>query len=138
MRSLLFLICLFAPVAALAEIVVPSRTIRAREIIGAEDIMLKQVSVAGALSDPHQVIGLEARIALYPGRPVRHGDVGPPALVERNDLVALVFNTGGLKITTEGRVLGRGAAGETVRVMNLSSRATLTGTIRPDGSIEVK
>ncbi|MEM9126779.1 MAG: flagella basal body P-ring formation protein FlgA, partial [Pseudomonadota bacterium] len=43
-----------------------------------------------------------------------------------------------LSITTEGRALGRGAAGDRIRVMNLSSRTTVTGLIRPDGQIEVK
>ncbi|MBO9450364.1 flagella basal body P-ring formation protein FlgA, partial [Tropicibacter sp. R16_0] len=35
------------------------------------------------------------------------------------------------------RAMGRGATGEIIRVMNLSSRSTVTGRIRPDGSIEV-
>ena len=73
-----------------------------------------------------------------PGRPVRAVDVGPPAIVDRNDLVVLVFNRQPLSISTEGRALGRGAVGERIRVMNLSSRTTVTGLIRPDGQIEVK
>lgn len=133
----LILLCLF-PVTLWAEIWVPVRTIRAKEIIAAEDIMPKSVQVPGALNLPEDLIGQEARVALYPGRPIRPGDVGPPAIVDRNDIVALVFLRNGLRIVTEGRVLGRGSVGESVRVMNMSSRATLMGRIRPDGSIEVR
>lgn len=136
---LVILICLMgAPLAALADIVVPTRTIRAKEVISAADLELKATDLPGAISDPSALIGLEARIALYPGRPVRAVDVGPPAIVDRNDLVVLVFNRQPLSISIEGRALGRGAVGERIRVMNLSSRTTVTGLIRPDGQIEVK
>ncbi len=136
---LVLLICLMgAPLAALADIVVPTRTIRAKEVISAADLELKATDLPGVISDPDALIGLEARVALYPGRPVRAVDVGPPAIVDRNDLVVLVFNRQPLSISTEGRALGRGAVGERIRVMNLSSRTTVTGLIRPDGQIEVK
>lgn len=135
-RLILGVLILAAPELG-AEILVPVRTIRAKEIIGAADLVTKEVSVAGALSDPHEVVGQEARVALYPGRPVRAGDIGPPAIVGRNDIVTLVFKQGPLRIMTEGRSLGRGAAGETIRAMNLSSRTTVSGRIQTDGSIEV-
>ena len=134
----LALIAVLTAGAVQAEILVPVRTIRAKEILAPEDFALKNVQMHGVLSDPADVIGQEARVALYPGRPVRPGDVGPPAIVERNDLVSLVYNQGGLRIATEGRALGRGAAGEMLRVMNMTSRTTVFGKVRPDGSVEVE
>ncbi|MBY6066426.1 flagellar basal body P-ring formation protein FlgA [Leisingera aquaemixtae] len=122
---------------AWAEYLTPLRTIRAKEIVNAEDLALKKGEILGALTDPSEVIGMEARVALYAGRPMRPGDIGPPAIIERNDLVTLIFRQGGLTIAAEGRSLGRGAAGEAVRVMNLSSRTTVTGRINGDGSVEV-
>ncbi len=138
MRLVLLICLMVAPLSVLADIVVPTRTIRAKEVISAADLELKATDLPGAISDPDALIGLEARVALYPGRPVRAVDVGPPAIVDRNDLVVLVFNRQPLSISTEGRALGRGAVGERIRVMNLSSRTTVTGLIRPDGQIEVK
>lgn len=138
MRGLGLIFLLATPITALADIVVPTRTIRAKEVISAADLELKFTDMPGAVSDPAELIGFEARVALYPGRPVRAADVGPPAIVDRNDLVVLVFNRQPLSISTEGRALGRGAVGERIRVMNLSSRTTVTGLIRPDGQIEVK
>ncbi|MBE1296696.1 MAG: flagellar basal body P-ring formation protein FlgA [Rhodobacteraceae bacterium] len=135
--KLALLATLIAQTAA-ADILVPVRTIRPKEVLTAADLALKPGEVLGALSDPNDVIGQEARVALYPGRPVRAGDVGPPAIVERNDLVMLTFRRGGLTISAEGRALGRGAEGELIRVMNLASRSTVTGRIAADGSVEVK
>ncbi|NIZ11880.1 flagellar basal body P-ring formation chaperone FlgA [Phaeobacter sp. HF9A] len=137
MKLLLALVGLLCAQSALADILVPVRTIRAKEIISAEDLMFKNTQSPGALSNPQEVIGQEARIALYASRPIHPGDIGPPAIVDRNDMVKLVFSQGGLEITTEGRSLGRGAEGEYIRVMNLSSRTTVTGRIRADGNIEV-
>ncbi|WP_164660574.1 flagellar basal body P-ring formation chaperone FlgA [Tropicibacter sp. Alg240-R139] len=122
---------------SLAEILVPARAIRAKEIIGAQDLVPKSADVPGAVSHADEVIGKEARVALYPGRPIRFSDIGPPAVVDRNDVVSLIFNRGGLTIIAEGRAMGRGATGEIIRVMNLTSRSTVTGRIRSDGSIEV-
>lgn len=137
MRVLAVITLVLFGTPTLAEILVPARTIRAKEIIGAQDLVPKSADVPGAVAHPDEIIGQEARVALYPGRPIRFSDIGPPAIVDRNDVVPLIFNHGGLTITTEGRAMGRGATGEIIRVMNLSSRSTVTGRIRPDGSIEV-
>jgi flagella basal body P-ring formation protein FlgA len=89
------------------------------------------------LAYPVLAVGMEARVAIYAGRPVRAQDLGAPALVERNQLVPLIYLSGGLAISTEGRALARGAAGEVIRVMNLSSRNTVNGRVGPDGAIYV-
>lgn len=137
MKRLSVLLIFLMTHSAWAEILVPVRTIRAKELITADDLMFKKLEAPGALTNPSEVVGQEARVALYAGRPVRPGDIGPPALIERNDLVKLIFRHGSLTIATEGRSLGRGAEGEYIRVMNLSSRTTVTGRISNDGSVEV-
>ncbi|WP_282152842.1 flagellar basal body P-ring formation chaperone FlgA [Ruegeria atlantica] len=138
MRVLSFVLALAAPIPAMAEIVVSKRTIRAKEIISATDLETKDQMVPNAVSNVDFLVGQEARVALYPGRPIREGDFGPPAIVDRNDLVVLVFDRRPLSITAEGRALGRGGVGDRIRVMNLSSRTTVTGRIRSNGQIEVK
>lgn len=134
--ALAFLILVIGQ-SALAEVLVPVRNIRPKEIITPSDLMIKQVNVAGAMTAMDDIVGQEARVALYVGRPIRPGDFGPPAIIERNDLVTLIFRNGALTIATEGRALGRGAEGEAIRVMNLSSRTTVSGRVQLDGSIEV-
>lgn len=131
--ALLFLLA--APAAA--DTVVATRTIRPQQVLSAADIRLEPNSVDGAHSDPSEVIGKEARIAIYPGRPIMFGALGDPALVERNQYVELVYQHAGLRIIADGRALGRGAIGDRVRVMNESSRSVLFGTITADGTILV-
>jgi flagella basal body P-ring formation protein FlgA len=135
MLRVLILLALAAPVSA--ESLVATRTIRARSLIASEDLTLVGAELPGALSNPGEAVGLEARVAIYAGKPVRPGDLGPPTLIERNQLVTLVYLSGGLAISTEGRALARGSEGDEVRVMNLGSRNTVTGRVGPDGAVYV-
>lgn len=126
------LLCLMAmPVSA--ETVVAARTMRAQTLINPDDLLLRDITIPGGESDPMLFIGMETRVALYAGRPIRAGDVGFPAVVERNQIIPLIFNRNGLRIATEGRSLARAGPGEMIRIMNLSSRTTVTAKIGADG-----
>ncbi len=91
----------------------------------------------GALSDPDQAIGLESRVVLYAGRPIRAHDLTEPAVIERNQIVPMIYLTGTLQIATEARAMERAGVGARVRAMNLASRTTVTGTVGEDGTIYV-
>lgn len=136
-RVLISAVGLLCASAVSAETLLATRTIRAQAIIGPDDVAIVDTSIPGAITNPSDVVGMEARVVLYAGRPIRPGDFGPPAIVERNAVVSLVFRKGGLVIVTEGRALGRGGVGDTLRVMNLSSRSTVSGVVADDGSILV-
>lgn len=122
---------------AAAQSVVPERTIRAQSIILEKDLTLANGSHVEAFSRISDVVGQEARITLYAGRPIRFNDIGPPAIIERNQIVFLEYKSSGVKISTEGRALQRGGIGDRIRIMNLQSRATLFGLVEADGTIRV-
>ncbi|WP_019955544.1 flagellar basal body P-ring formation chaperone FlgA [Yoonia vestfoldensis] len=119
---------------ATAETLLAARTIPAQSIITAEDLVASNQVIPGSVSDPTSIIGMETRVALYAGRPIRQGDVGFPAVVERNQIIILTYQHDGLSISTDGRALGRGGPGDLIRVMNLTSRATVTARIGLDGA----
>jgi flagella basal body P-ring formation protein FlgA len=130
-------VAVLAAGAVLAQSVQPVRAIRSRTLLTAEDLTLVEEAVPGAVASIEEAAGREAKVVLYPGRPILLSQIGPPALVERNALVRMNYVDGPLRIATEGRALDRGGVGEAVRVMNLASRQTVTGTVAADGSIEV-
>jgi flagella basal body P-ring formation protein FlgA len=132
MKSLAILVLLACPAAA--DTLLAARTIPAQSIITADDLIASQQVIPGSVTDPASIIGMEARVALYAGRPIRQGDVGFPAVVERNQIIILTFQRNGLAISTDGRALDRGGPGELIRVMNLASRATVTARIGFDGT----
>ena len=135
MRALALIALVTSP--TYADSMVATRTIRAQSVIAPEDIAMVAADIPGALSAPELAVGMEARVTLYAGRPVHEADVGAAALVKRNQMVTLVFQTDGLTIHTEGRALERGAAGDLIHVMNLSSHLTIQGIVALDGSVSV-
>lgn len=127
------LLCLAAAAPASAETLVAATTIRGGEVIAAGDVTVVPGETPGALRDPAEAVGLEARVNLYPGRPIRGGDVGPPAVIGRNEIVTLRYAQGTLSIVTEGRALDRAARGERLRILNLSSRSTVAAVAAGPG-----
>ncbi|WP_299774309.1 flagellar basal body P-ring formation chaperone FlgA [uncultured Tateyamaria sp.] len=136
MKQALIITCLIATSVS-ADTVVPTRTLRPGTLITAADLTIRDEVQAGMFEYMADVIGQEARTALYAGRPIPFEAIGPPAVVDRNQIVPLFFNAGGLSIATEGRALERGGVGDRVRVMNLTSRSTLFGFVQEDGSVKV-
>lgn len=116
--------------AAQADVLLAARTMRAGTAIGIGDIILtSDPAPLGAATHIDEALGQETRVTLYSGRPIPLASLGPPALVERNQLVTLMFQQGGLNIRADGRALGRGAEGDEVRIMNLGSRSTVFGIV---------
>lgn len=137
MRGLAILLLWVTTGPAVADIVIATRTIKAQTPIAATDVALAAAESEGAATSLESVIGQEARVTIYAGRPVMVADVGAPAMVERNQIVRLAFQTGGLAILTDGRALDRGAAGDVIRVMNLESKNTVSGLIDENGVVRV-
>ncbi len=136
MRQIVFITLLLLTHPVQADTIVAARTIRAQTILTGQDLAIKRNDIEGGVM-AEQLIGKEARVSLYAGRPISLTDVGPPALVERNQIVPLVYEVNGLRISAEGRSLARAGPGEYVRVMNMSSRATIMGQVLPDGRIRI-
>lgn len=136
MKTLTFIFwCLAGPLAA--QTVVATQAIRSQTLITGEMVGLLPDETLGAFTDMAATIGLEARVNIYPGRPIMLSELGRPAILERNQQVVMVFISGGLSITSEGRVLDRAGVGERVRVMNLASKSIVFGTVTANGQIEV-
>lgn len=117
---------------------IAARAIVVKSVIAEEDLRRASKTFAGAATTLDEVIGLEARVTIYAGRPILPGDLRPPALVERNEIVSLSYKSGPLEMRTEARALDRGAFGERVRVMNLQSRVIVNGVVSGEHSVAVR
>lgn len=133
-----WLCLMLAAQPAFGESLIATRLIAPGAVIAATDVALADAAIPGALTTLQAALGQTARVAIYAGRPLRAGDLGPAILVRRNQTVALRYDAGALVIMAEGRALAEGAAGDTVRAMNTASKTTMIGTVLPDGTIEVK
>ncbi|MBL1438265.1 MAG: flagellar basal body P-ring formation protein FlgA [Rhodobacteraceae bacterium] len=136
MRGLVFIAALWAW-PAFGQSVVALSGIRAQTVITAQMVALAEADTLGAYTALEQVIGLEARVNIYPGRAIMLDALGAPAILERNQNVVMRFTRGALTIYSEGRVLDRAGVGERVRVMNMDSKTVIFGRVGADGVIEV-
>lgn len=137
MQKATYILVLFAALPASADIVVPSRTVRAGDLITIENVRQIAGQNFDGFDQIRDVLGQEARTALYANRAILFDQIGPPALIERNQIVQIRFAGSSLMISTEGRALERGGVGDRVRIMNLTSRTTLFGYVQPDGHVAV-
>ncbi|TKW65320.1 MAG: flagellar basal body P-ring formation protein FlgA [Paracoccus denitrificans] len=134
MRGIVLSLLLSAiPLGAKAAIVA-AHNLPAGTVLSETDLVWDE-DVAGGLTDPELAIGKQVRVAIYEGRPVVAGALRVPVLVSRNQIVRIAYDSGMLRIEAEGRALSEGAAGDLVRVMNLSSRKTISAVVAPDGTL---
>ena len=131
--TILSLLVASLPVCAQSAIVA-ARDMPAGTVVTEGDLAWDE-NVAGGMTDPDLAIGKQVRVAIYDGRPVVAGALRVPVLVSRNQIVRIAYDTGVLRIEAEGRALSEGAAGDLVRVMNLSSRKTISAVVAADGTL---
>lgn len=123
----------------MVEIAVPSRTIAAGERL--DPALLEKTVVperrlrADTLIDPIELVGLEARRRLLPGRPVRRDDVQEPQLVRRGEPVDVIYRAPGVEVTVTARALEDGSRGSLVTATNLESGRRLSGLVTGPGQI---
>lgn len=70
------MILMGAMVSAEAQTIVAAHAIRARSIISAQDLAFLEQDTVGGITSASDIIGMEARVNIYAGRPIRKSEVG--------------------------------------------------------------
>jgi flagella basal body P-ring formation protein FlgA len=93
----------------------------------------------GALTvyEPSALIGMEARQALSPGRPVMRQAIAPPVVIERGDVVTLTFEQGPLSLSVNARAMSAAHTGQVLRLVNLSSNALVNAVAAGPGRARI-
>jgi flagella basal body P-ring formation protein FlgA len=117
-------------------------TIRAGTPLGPDNLTVAREPLAQAtglfLSSLEQVQGLIARRNLQGNARLTLGDVGPPALIRRGEIVTVVSTRGRVKVTAKAIANHDAALGETVSLTNQESRAQVTGTAAAPGTVVIQ
>jgi len=122
-------------VPALNRALAPGATIAAGDL---DLIKARRDRVATDIAtDAQQLIGKTPRRTLQPGVPLRLGDVEPPILVHKNELVTVVLETEDLQLTMQGRALDDGAQGAQVRVANTKTNRVIDAAVAGPGKVTV-
>lgn len=132
------------PAAALADAqfaVVPNSTIYAGDEIGQSSVSAVEVTnpnlAPGYASSVDQVVGKVTRRTLLAGRTIPLNLLQEPFTVKRNTSVRLTFSAAHMQIAARGSPMQDAMAGDVIKVRNLDTGVTVTGTVMADGSVEV-
>lgn len=136
--------CLFSGCAFAAHVrfVVPTETIRYKEQINKHSLKYKMFAInpdaaSRYVLDFSQIEGKVARGLLLKDHPILLSSLKDPVLVEQGKSIKLIVRGANLVITATGIPLQSGSAGDYIKVRNVDSGRTVSGTITKDGSVEV-
>lgn len=122
-------------------VAVATRALAAGAIINPSDLAIerrpKSQIGADAIMAADDAIGQAVRAPVRAGQPLRRAELTTPQLVHRDDEVTLVYEVPGIMLTTRGKALEAGGAGDTVGVLNVETKRTIQGTVSGPNRITV-
>jgi len=136
MSYLAFLFLLQSPASLGADSSLVERAVLVRPL-SAGSIITQADLVSDKMPDD-ELIGMETRRYMPIGSAVQVSDLRAQTLIKRNAAVRIAFDKGRLSIVAEGRALSNGARGDTVRVLNLSSKSVVFGVVVDRDLVQVK
>jgi len=109
------------------------------EVIKASDLIKQRrpKSDGTALTALDAAVGMAARHPLRPGQALSEADLMKPMIVQRNDMVTLVYEAPGLTLTLRGQAQDAGALGDTIGVLNVQSKRVVQGMITGPGRVRI-
>ncbi|BAC51094.1 blr5829 [Bradyrhizobium diazoefficiens USDA 110] len=123
------------------EVAVLTRDIDRADLLKSSDVALERrpkAEVTGEAASRDRTIGMQLRRPMRAGTPIRVADIVKPDFVQRDQNVTIIYQVPGLYLTTRGKAIESGAEGDTVSVLNLQSKRTLTGVVTGRGQITVQ
>jgi flagella basal body P-ring formation protein FlgA len=128
-------------IQARAQVVVLTRNIPRGEPVRAADLRVETRKnhgvTTGYISDAAIADGLVARRALSAGQPIRPEDLVRPEIIEKNQMVTIIFEADGIMLALRGKALAGGIEGATIPVQNLQSKRTLEAIVAGPGRVRL-
>jgi len=130
-----------ATMEVLGPVVVTRKPLGRYQPIEEGDIELKTIDLSDlpddVITDPELILGKRTTRAIGAQVPLRADNVELPPLVKRGDLVVIIAESRGLKITTRGQVKKKGRLGEQIPVINLDSKKVLYARVIDANTVKV-
>lgn len=126
---------------AMATVPVLKQPVQKGDIITPDNIITTEIPSAqvyvSTIDNIDELSGQQAVRSLPAGAAINRLHVRVAPMISRNEGVNMVFNRGGVELSARGQALEDGQRGESIRVMNPSTRSTILGTITAAGTVEI-
>jgi flagellar basal body P-ring formation protein FlgA len=122
------------------EAAILARDVERNEVLKSSDVVIERrakLTVGNDVAARDRAVGMQMRKAVRAGSALRTADLAKPDLVQRDQTVTLIFQSGGLYLTIRGKALEGGTEGDVVSVLNLQSKRTVTGTVVGRGQVSI-
>ncbi|WP_246658345.1 flagellar basal body P-ring formation chaperone FlgA [Rhizobium sp. FKY42] len=117
------------------QIIYPGQEIDAAQL---QEVEVTNPNLAGGYaSGIDQVMGKVSNRTLLPGRTIQLSALREPYAVKRGAPVRLTFTLGNMTISATGTPLDNAAVGDVIKVRNLDSGVTVSGTVMANGTVQV-
>lgn len=130
-----------ATVEVWGPVVVTRKPLGRYKPITEDDIMLQTLDLtqlsSNVVTDPEAVLGKRTKRAIGAQTPLRADSIELPPLVKRGDLVVIIAQTNGLKITARGLVKKKGRLGDRIPVVNVDSKKVLYARVIDSNTVQV-
>lgn len=129
-----------AQVDLTVEALVATRSLGRGHVLDETDLSLTMVPIGqakGALTDPAVAVGSTLKTSLAAGEPVKDRHLTKSIMIKKGDLITIVAQQGGLKVTASGQARQDGALGDTISVINVNSKKIVTGRVIAPDQVEI-
>jgi flagella basal body P-ring formation protein FlgA len=130
-----------AQVEAYVEVLVADRDLARGRLLRAADFRMEKRAMSqmrrAPLLDVNGAVGLLARNPIYVGEVITERHLQPRVLIKRNEFATVQSRVGDLVVTGRAKALMDGHAGDTIMLVNPSSKKELSGVVQPDGTVVV-
>jgi len=132
---------LSAWVDVFGSVVCAARKLNKGETVGPADIYLARKNIArmpaSVITDKSRVIGMSIKNSLNANTSLKEYMLFRKPTVERGEMVTILAQLGGLRVTTPGKTLERGFEGDLIRVQNSMSKKKIYARIVDDSTVQV-
>lgn len=119
-------------VVEMVDAAVLTRNVDRGDILKASDVSVERrpkIEVGGDAAARSKAVGMQMRKGLRAGQPLKTADLTKPDLVQRDDNVTLIYESAGIYLTMRGKAAENGTEGDTVSVLNMQSKRTVSGVV---------
>jgi len=123
------------------EVAVLTRDIDRVDLLKASDVAVERrpkAEVTGEAASRDRTLGMQLRRPMRAGTPIRVADIVKPDFVQRDQNVTVIYQVPGIYLTTRGKAIESGAEGDTISVLNLQTKRTLSGVVTGRGQVTVQ
>jgi flagella basal body P-ring formation protein FlgA len=122
-------------------VVCVSRNVKRGEILQEDDLYLSRKNISRlpstTLTEKGKAIGLMVKHQIRAETPLKEWMLVRAPIVKRGDMVTILAESGGMRLTVPGKILEKGYKGQLVRVQNTMSNKKLYAKVINDATVRV-